>query len=192
MIPIFIFVLPESYHMNYAGITTVGIMFRAIGILYLFRFSVKDSLQIFGTNKALHVIIAFYVMLGIIAVLFYDAERWNSNSSIKTIGDAFWYIIQMASGATFGPSPVTSEGRLVGAIAMVVGSALIGIYFSIFAVAYITRKVGTRKVGLSHETKDMVINKLENLENLSGTELKLLLSLITSLHEYLQNSKQNS
>jgi hypothetical protein len=84
MIPIFIFAVPESHQTIYVGITTVGIMFRALGVLYLFRFVVKDSLNIFGTSKVLHVLMAFYVMLGTIAVLFYDAEHWNANSSIKT------------------------------------------------------------------------------------------------------------
>ena len=42
--------------------------------------------------------------------------------------------IQMASGATFGASPVTSEGRIIGAIATVVGTASTGIHVSIIAV----------------------------------------------------------
>lgn len=192
MIPIFIFVLPESSQTIYAAITTIGIMFRALGILYLLRFVVKDSLNIFGTNKAWHVLMAFYVMLGMIAVLFYDAERLDANSSIKTIGDAFWYLIQMASGATFGPSPVTTDGKIIGAIAMVVGSALTGIYISINAVAYITRSVVKRKTGLGCETKQTIISKIEALEDLSSTDLKLLLSMIGTLHENLQGSKQSS
>jgi hypothetical protein len=192
MFPILIFVLPESSQMIYAAITTIGIMFRGLGTMYLFRFVVKDSLNIFGTNKALHVLIAFYVMLGVIAVLFYGAERLDSNSSIKTIGDAFWYLIQMASGATFGPSPVTTDGKIIGAIAMIVGSALTGIYISIFAVEYITRSAVKRKSNLSFETKQTIISKIEALEDLSGAELKLLLSMISTLHENLEGSKQSS
>ena len=116
-------------------------MFRGLGILYLIRFVVKDNLNIFGTNRALHILIAFYVMLSLIALLFYDSERLNPHSTIKTIGDSFYYLIQMASGATFGPSPVTFDGKILGSIAMIVGSALTGIYISIFAVEYLTRSV---------------------------------------------------
>jgi hypothetical protein len=50
----------------------------------------------------------------------------------------------MASGATFGPSPVTFEGKIVGTITIFVGSMLTGIYVSIITVWYITRK----KVGI--------------------------------------------
>jgi hypothetical protein len=98
----------------------------------------------------------------------------------------------MASGATFGPSPVTTDGKIIGAIAMIVGSALIGIYISIFAVEYITRSAVKRKSSLSFETKQTIISKIEALEDLSGAELKLLLSMNSTLHENLEGSKQSS
>jgi hypothetical protein len=52
----------------------------------------------------------------------------------------------MASSATFGPGLVTTDGKIIGAIAMIVGSALTGIYISIFAVAYITRSVANERL----------------------------------------------
>jgi hypothetical protein len=188
--PIFIFVLPEAIFTGapLAG-ATLGIMFRALGILYLVRLVVKDDLNVLGTSKTLHVLMTFYVMLGVIALLFYDAERWSTHSSIKTIGDSFWYVIQMASGSTFGPSPVTYEGRIAGAIAMIVGSTLTGLYVSIITVWYITRKMIGNKGDLSHETKQMIISKINGLENLSSKDLKQLLLLIESLHENLQKSR---
>ena len=140
-------------------------MFRALGILYLPRFVVKDDLNVLGTSKILHILMTFYIMLGVIALLFYDAERWSTNSSIKTIGESFWYVIQMASCATFGPSPVTFEGRIVGAIAIIVGSMLTGLYVSIITVWYITRKMIGNKGDLSHETKQMIISKINGLRS---------------------------
>ena len=95
----------------------------------------------------------------------------------------------MASGSTFGPSPVTFEGRIIGAIAMIVGSTLTGIYVSIITVWYITRKIIVNKGDLSHETKQMIISKINGLENLSSNDLKQLLLLIESFHENLQKSR---
>ena len=184
--PIFVFVLPETI---FVGALTLGIMFRALGILYIGRFVVKDDLNILGPSKTLHVLMTFYVMLGVIALLFYDAEHSSTHSSIKTIGESFWYVIQMASGSTFGPSPVTFEGRIIGAIAMIVGSTLTGIYVSIITVWYITRKMIVNKGDLSHETKQMIISRINGLENLSSKDLKQLLTLIESLHENLQKSR---
>jgi hypothetical protein len=51
-----------------------------------------------------------------------------------------------ASSATFGRGLVTTDGKIIGAIAMIVGSALTGIYISIFAVAYITRSVANERL----------------------------------------------
>jgi hypothetical protein len=84
-----------------------------------------------------------------------------------------------------GPSPVTTNGKIIRAIAKVVGSALTGIYTSIFAVAYITRNVSKQKTDLGYETKLTIISKIEVLEDLSSTDLKLLLSMINTLHENL-------
>ena len=149
--PIFVFVLPETI---FVGALMLGIMFRALGILYIGRFVVKDDLNILGPSKTLHVLMMFYVMLRVIALLYYDAERSSTHSSIKTIGESFWYVIQMASGSTFGPSPVTFEGRIIGAIAIIVGSTLTGIYVSIITVWYITRKMIGNKGDLSRNKTD--------------------------------------
>jgi hypothetical protein len=186
-IPIFVFILPEAI---FTGALTLGIMFRALGILYLFRLIVKDDLNVLGTSKTLYVLMTFYIMLGVIALLFYDAERWNTDSSIKTICESFWYIIQMASGATFGPSPVTFEGKIIGAVAMIVGTLLTGMYVSIITVWYISRKKkGNQDNDLAYQTKQGIIDKINRLEEISNKDLKLLLVLIEGLHENLQKSR---
>ncbi len=185
--PIFVFILPETI---LTGALTPGIMFRALGILYLARFVVKDELNVLGNSKTLYVLMTFYVMLGVIALLFYDAERWSTNSSIKSIGESFWYIIQMASGATFGPSPVTFEGRIVGAVAMIVGTLLTGMYVSIITVWYITRKRNGNQGDLAYETKQSIIDKINRLEEIDSKDLKLLLILIESLHGNLQKPRE--
>ncbi len=80
-----------------------------------------------------------------------------------------WYIIQMTSGTTFGPSHVTTEERLVGAVAMIVGTVLTGIYVSTIAVWYITRRIVGRKSDLDQETKYGIISKINGLEELRKT-----------------------
>jgi hypothetical protein len=46
------------------------------------------------------------------------------------------------------------------------------------------------KGDLSHETKQMIISRINGLENLSSKDLKQLLILIESLHEKLQKSRE--
>ena len=45
------------------------------------------------------------------------------------------------------------------------------------------------KGDLSHETKQMIISRINGLEDLSSKDLKQLLILIESLHENLQKSR---
>ena len=73
----------------------------------------------------------------------------------------------MSSGATFGPSPVTFEGRIVGAVAMIVGTLLTGIYVSIITVWYMTRKKKENRNDLAYETKQNIIDKINRLGELN-------------------------
>ena len=66
---------------------------------------------------------------------------------------------------------------------MIVGSTLTGLYVSIITVWYITRKMIVNKGDLSHETKQMIISRINGLENLSSKDVKQLLILIESLYQ---------
>lgn len=54
------------------------------------------------------------------------------------MGDALWWTIQTASTSTFGPNPVTGEGRIVGSIVMLVGIGITSTLISTLA-AELTR-----------------------------------------------------
>ena len=66
----------------------------------------------------------------------------------------------MSSGATFGSSPVTLEGKIVGAVAMIIGTLLTGIYVSIINVWYVTLKMKGNQGDLAYETKQSIIDKI--------------------------------
>src|SRR5215216_2535807 len=81
MIPIAVFAAAQSFT-THDDIIVVGIMFRALGVLYLLRLFdfVKDNLRIFGGNKTLHVFVIFFMALTITAFFFYAAEHSEPNS----------------------------------------------------------------------------------------------------------------
>ena len=99
-------------------IIVLGIMFRALGVLYVLRLFdfVKDNLRIFGGNRTLQVFVVFFMALTITAFFFYVVEHYDPNSQINTMGDALWWTIQTMSTATYGPNPSTSAGRIIGSI----------------------------------------------------------------------------
>lgn len=69
------------------------------------------------------VIVAFCASLAVL-----DAERNAENATITTFPDALWWTITTMSTVGYGDRyPVTTEGRLVAALLMVGGIALLGV-----------------------------------------------------------------
>lgn len=69
------------------------------------------------------IIVVFCASLAVL-----DAERNTENASITTFPDALWWTITTMSTVGYGDRyPVTTEGRLVAALLMVGGIALLGV-----------------------------------------------------------------
>lgn len=135
MIPIVVFVLAGQSSNNYDGFVTVGIMLRSLAIIYLIKLSrsMEDRSRILGSHVTLQIFILFFLTLTFSAFLFYNAERSNENSQITSMGDALWWTIQTATTSTFGPNAVTTEGRIMGSIIMLVGIGITGAFISSLA-----------------------------------------------------------
>lgn len=68
---------------------------------------------------------AVSVSLGALAVL--DAERSSPEANIKTFGDALWWAVTTVTTVGYGDRyPVTTQGRLVAVVLMLVGIGIIG------------------------------------------------------------------
>jgi hypothetical protein len=192
MIPIAVFAAARSFT-THDDIIVVGIMFRALGVLYLlrlFRF-IKDNLTIFGGNRTLQVFINFFLALTITTFFFYAVEHTDQNSQINTMGDALWWTIQTMSTATYGPNPSTSAGRIIGSITMIIGVGIAGVFISTLAAGLTRLRTQKRNDQLGYETKQMIKTKIDCLEELSEEDIRVLLSIIKSLHDSLQKSKSN-
>jgi hypothetical protein len=76
MIPIVVFAAARSFIIH-DDIIVVGIMFRALGVLYMLRlFSfIRDNLRIFGGNRTLQVFINFFFALTI--TTFFFSHQFN-------------------------------------------------------------------------------------------------------------------
>jgi voltage-gated potassium channel len=192
MIPIAVFSAARSFT-THEDIIVVGIMFRGLGILYvlrLFRF-IRDNSRIFGGNRTLQVFISFFLALTMTAFFFYAAEHSVRNSQIKTMGDSLWWTIQTMSTATYGPNPVTSAGRIIGSITMVIGVGITGVFISTLAAGLIRLRTENRSNPLAYETKQTIKSKIDGLEELTEADIQILLSMIKALHDSLQKSKPN-
>lgn len=61
------------------------------------------------------------------ALLVLEAERTDSEATIRTLGDALWWAVTTMTTVGYGDlSPVTQEGKFVAAALMIAGIALLG------------------------------------------------------------------
>jgi voltage-gated potassium channel len=127
MMPVMVFVFVGQGSSYYDGFVAVGIMLRLLGLVYLikqFHF-IGNKASILGGHKTLQIFIIFYLVITISSFFFYISEHSNTDSQITTMGDALWWTVQTA---------VTTDGRIVGTIIMLVGIAITGTFISSLAI----------------------------------------------------------
>jgi len=67
------------------------------------------------------------VMMACSAVVVYNAERTAVGGNIKTLGDSMWWALTTVTTVGYGDRyPVTTTGRLMAAVLMLTGIALVG------------------------------------------------------------------
>jgi voltage-gated potassium channel len=112
------------------------------------------------------------VLVGVSAVLVYDAEGTNPDSPITTLGDAVWWAFTTVTTVGYGDEyPVTPLGRTLGVLLMMSGIALIG-SLTASAAAWLTN---TRR------TAEEVSEGTDNSELLA--EIRALRAEVAELRE---------
>lgn len=88
------------------------------------------------------------------ALAVYDAERGRPDASIDSFGDAAWWTITTITTVGYGDRyPVTWQGRLVAALLMVAGIALLGTVTAAIASWFVER-IGAVQQAVQHAERD--------------------------------------
>lgn len=100
---------------------------RLLRLLTLVRILDRSASNSLAGRAAVYIAgsAAMAVLLGAIAVL--DAEQHNPGANIKTFGDAIWWAGATVTTVGYGDRfPVTTQGRCVAGVLMVVGIGVVG------------------------------------------------------------------
>lgn len=121
------------------------------------------------------------VLVGLCASLaVLDAERHHPDASITTFGDAAWWTLTTISTVGYGDRyPVTWEGRLVAALLMIGGIALLGVITGTIASWLVERLSG-------------VEDSVAEAEQATAAELRLVRAELAELREELRAARTRS
>ena len=98
------------------------------------------------------------------AILVFDSERRVPGSNIKTLGDALWWAVSTVTTVGYGDKyPVTTTGRVLAVLVMLMGISLVGV---------ITASVASWFVK-SDENKDDKIQMKQLLDELREIRIRL-------------------
>ncbi len=115
--------------------------FRIIKLIRLFAFAnkLKWKLSIFfKTNGYVYIILLTFATIILGAVGFFCVEN---NPIVDSFGDALWWSIVTAIAVGYGDIvPLTTSGRIIASIVMIMGTTLIGIYIGTITAYFIHKK----------------------------------------------------
>jgi voltage-gated potassium channel len=134
------------------------------------------------------------IIFGGIAV--YLVEHEHRGANITTIGDAFWWAVVTIATVGYGDYyPVTAAGRIIAIFIMLSGIGIFATFVSMLAHRRLQRtesKVESKTKHpdlLVHETKATIINKIDEMENLTEEDFNSLIITIKSMrHDLLEKS----
>jgi voltage-gated potassium channel len=137
--------------------------------------------------------------LSIVSVIFgayniYLAEAGKPDSNISNLNDGFWWSIETITNVAYGEYyPVTVLGRIVASAMMFAAIAFLWSSIGLIGSALISRKIKRKDTTRSttttvvDETKDIIKNKIDSIEELESNELEDMIRITRSL-----NSKSRS
>jgi voltage-gated potassium channel len=185
----------------------IGIVARGIRLMGLFRIIhlFFRTVTIFESNRLMYIMAFAFASVFLGAFAEYIVESSIHNSKINTFGDALWWSIVTVTTVGYGDIyPVTTAGRIIASILMIIGITILGLFISTLGNSLIESKLSklndqristiqnnkdinhreekSKEKTFKDETKSFIKSKIDSLEYLKEDELDMLLDLIKTIY----------
>jgi voltage-gated potassium channel len=185
----------------------IGIVVRGIRLMGLFRIIhlFFRTVTIFESNRLMYIMAFAFASVFLGAFAEYIVESSIHNSKINTFGDALWWSIVTVTTVGYGDIyPVTTAGRIIASILMIIGITILGLFISTLGNSLIESKLSklndqrisriqnnkdinhreekSKEKTFKDETKSLIKSKIDSLEYLKEDELDMLLDLIKTIY----------
>lgn len=197
MLPLFAFSLIESY-------TVVGAVARILRLIRIFRLIhlFFRATTVFVHTKFLYALVFTSSAIIVGAIGEYIVESPVKDTKITSISDALWWAVETATTVSYGDFyPVTVEGKFIATAVMLLGMASLGIFISTIGASLIESRLKEKGRGeddnnnnictkprLADDTKLLIKNKINDIENLSLEDVNTLTAMVMTLHSNLHKS----
>ena len=180
-IPSLIFNLIDSEILIAVGFRSVQMIRVLIFSARLFRFKSIASYFVAG-SKIVYLSIMGMIIVSVGAFGVFIFESNTINAKITSLGDAFWWSLATVTTVGYGDVvPISAEGRILGVLIMTGGIAFISVFISVLGATLVQKNFQSENKDLKDSTRNIIKNKLDNIDNLKVDELKLLQKLMSAL-----------
>ena len=107
----------------------------------------------------------------------------NANVNIKNLNDA---LVGSRHNTTLGHGdvyPVTTARQIIATIIMFGGMGFLGTFISIVGVKLISRKLKKDLPRVATDTKQLIKERIDEIEQLNQSDFELLLRMLKNLHD---------
>lgn len=136
-----------------------------------------------GTSEI--VLLGLFVAVTIIVGAFaeYIAEASNSDANITSPGQALWWAVETITTVAYGEYyPVTFLGKIVATLIAFVGIGMLWAVIPILSSKFTAARLKQTKSGLLDDTKQLIKDRIDDIEKLNKEDLERLISMIRSLN----------
>jgi voltage-gated potassium channel len=196
MLPLLMFTSFENPFAIGAAVRSLRLI-RLVRLLRLFRlvnlFRAADHWKL-STLLYMSLILTAAVIFGAIAIFEVEQETPIEKRTINSLEDGLWFAFTTITISGFGDVyPFSTIGRIIAAILSFIGLAIILGFISNIGTSFVVSKLNKSHKKQLEETKELVKNKINTLEQLHVDDNMDLVNKLNNMQEQLipQNSLSN-